>query len=329
MSAEQQSDEIRIAFYEDSMFDQVVDLMVTQYGRPREKEAAAFRAFYEAPFQQPHGIRLVALDGDIVCGFQSYFYWPYTHEGVMLRTFQSGNSLVSPDYRGRQIFARLLNFLGETEDRPEIDFLMGFPVEMSYGSFLRNGWSNPLDLSWYVRPVRPLSILRGARPTAGDWRFDTTPDALDAVYPEAQFALAKHLPFQEWRARYDEDREPHYYFHHRANGGTIQFALKPNQRGRATELIVGDVIRDSMDPELLASGVRELIRATRRHRFVTMLSVALNAESRDQSVAHAFRRRGFLKIRKKIYFIVKTLDGRKDVLDPTRWHLMRSDIDTW
>jgi hypothetical protein len=57
-----------------------------------------------------------------------------------------GARFVSPEYRGRQIFARLLNFLSQIRDRPQVDFLMGFPVEMSYGSFLRNGWHNPLNL---------------------------------------------------------------------------------------------------------------------------------------------------------------------------------------
>ena len=192
-------DGLRIGHYDDWMFDQVIDMIVEQYGRDRDGEAELFRNFYEAPFQRESGIRLVALDGDRVCGFQSYFYWPYMFSGQKLRSFQSGNSLVSPDYRGRRIFSRLLNFLDELEDRPQIDFLMGFPVQMSYGSFIRNGWDNPLDLNWYVRPIHPLSALGGREIGAKDWKFDRKPELVEALYPPGMFALSKEDDFSEWR----------------------------------------------------------------------------------------------------------------------------------
>jgi GNAT superfamily N-acetyltransferase len=117
-------DGIRIRHYDDWMLPQVIDLFVAEYASDREEEKRAFLEFYEHPFQRAHGIRLVALDSERVCGFQSFFYWPYMYRGRELRTFQSGRSLISPDYRGRRIFARLLNFLAESEDRPEIDCLM-------------------------------------------------------------------------------------------------------------------------------------------------------------------------------------------------------------
>lgn len=322
-------DEIRIDFYEDGMFDQVVDLFVAQYGRAREAEVEAFRAFYEASFQATEGIRLVALDGDVVCGFQSYFYWPYVYGGQRLRTFQSGNSLVSPDYRGRQIFARLLNFLSGTTERPPIDFLMGFPVEMSFGSFLRNEWANPLDLSWFVRPLHPLSVLSPKDPTELEWRFDEALEIEEAAHPDTQYALAKDRAFLDWRAGFESKTERRFWFHHRDAAGTIAFALKPNRRGRALELVVGDVVRTSLDPSLLVRGTKALVRAAGGHRGLTMLSVALNAGSKDPSLLQAFRGRSFLPLRNKIHFIVKAMDSDGPYLDPANWQLFRSDIDTW
>jgi len=311
------------------MIDQVIDMIVDQYGQPRDYESTLFKAYYDAPFQREHGIRLVAVDGETVCGFQSYSYWPYVYQGQQLRSFQSGNSLVSGNYRGRKIFARLLNYLSETDNRPDIDFLMGFPVEMSYGSFMRNDWENPLNLNLYVRPIRPLLILSSKQPSPSDWSFETSPEKVDAIYPENQFALSKESDFVDWRAGYYDDRRTHFYLHHREGGKTIRFALKPNRRGRITELIVGDIVRDSDDPTLLKSGLRALVRATRGHSFVTILSIALNAESSDQSLVRALHRRGFFKIRQKIYYIVKPLREFDGLLDSHRWQLFRSDIDTW
>lgn len=322
-------DGLRIGYYDDWMFDQVIDMIVEQYGRDRDAEAELFRRFYEAPFQRDDGIRLVALDGDRVCGFQSYFYWPYMFAGQRLRSFQSGNSLVSADYRGRRIFSRLLNFLEELEDHPQIDLLMGFPVQMSYGSFIRNGWDNPLDLSWYVRPVHPLSALGGRELGPGDWNFDREPESVEVVYPAGTFALSKEEDFSQWRRSYPSLNAEHLYFHHGEGDKTIRFTLKPNRRGRVQELIIGDIVRNSEDPALLVNGVRELVRAARGQRGLTALSVALNRKSADAKLERTFKRRGFFRIRNEIYFIVKPVKQMAEAVDPARWQLFRSDIDTW
>ena len=322
-------DSLNIGYYEDWMFDQVIDMIVAQYGRERDGEVELFRRFYEAPFQRNVGIRLAALDGERVCGFQSYFYWPYVYQGEKLRSFQSGNSLVSPDYRGRRIFARLLNFLAETEDRPEIDFLMGFPTEMSYESFIRNGWDNPLDLSWYIRPINPLSIIGAEVPEPVDWLFKRTAESVDPLYPRWAFALSKDDDFVEWRRSCPAQGSEHLYFHHREGSNSIRFELKPNRRGRIQELVIGDIVRDSEDPMLLKNGLQQLVRAARSHRFLSALSIPINRGSADRTLEKALRRRAFLRINKKINFIVKPIGAVAESTDPAHWQLYRSDIDTW
>ena len=322
-------DSLSIGYYDDWMFDQVIDMIVAQYGRERDGEVEFFRRFFEAPFQRDVGIRLVALDGERVCGFQSYFYWPYVYEGATLRSFQSGNSLVSPDYRGRRIFARLLNFLAETEDRPEIDFLMGFPVEMSYGSFIRNGWDNPLDLSWLIRPMNPFSIVGAQVPESADWLFERTPEHVEPIYPHRAFALSKDDDFVAWRRSCPSLDSEYMYFHHREGRETIRFELKANRRGRIQELVIGDIVRDSEDPMLLKKGLQELVRAAGSHRFLAALSIAINRSSADKSLEKALRRRLFVPIKKKIYFIVKPIGTSTEPRNPTNWQLYRSDIDTW
>jgi hypothetical protein len=43
----------------------------------------------------------------------------------------------------------------------------------------------------------------------------------------------------------------------------------------------------------------------------------------------ALRRRGFFRIQKKVYFILKTLGSLEGTTDPQRWDVFRSDVDTW
>jgi GNAT superfamily N-acetyltransferase len=318
---------IRIGFYDDWMLPQVIEMFSAEYTRDPESEQRAFLDFYEHPFQRQHGIRLVALDGRRVCGFQSFFSWPYIYQGRQLDTFQSGRSLVSPDYRGRGIFARLLDFLWESGERPDIDFLMGFPVKMSYGSFIRNGWVNPVDLTWYARPIHPLTTLL---PKAADatFEFDRDAETVVAYYSQDCFTLSKHPEFAAWR-RTIRTGKNYYYFHYRHKGGTIRFELKPNRRGRINELIIGDIVRDSGDPELLRTGIRRLVHAAKRHRFVTALTTAINAQSMDSTLRASLQRAGFVPMRRRIYFIVKQISQMPEIEDPRNWWLLRGDIDTW
>lgn len=325
------NDGIRIGYYEDWMFDQIIDMFVAEYGVDPGQQREFFRRFYEAAFQRSHGIRLVATDGETVCGFQSYFYWPYRYQGRMLRTFQSGNSLVSPKHRGRQIFARLLNFLAETDaaERPEIDFLMGFPVEMSYGSFIRNKWTNPLNLVWYARPIHPLSVVLARKPQRAGWSFETVSEHIDPYYPEGQITLSKDPDFATWR-RECRESAPHYlYLHYSDASGRIRFDLKPGRRGRINELVIGDIVRSSPAPGLLRAGLRALLAVAKKHSFLTMLSIALNQESADRGLIDAVRECGFFRLKNRIYFIVKPIGSFADCTDASRWNLLRSDVDTW
>ena len=327
----QVKDGIRIGHYADWMFEQVIDMFVAEYGVSRVQQEALFRQFYEESFQRSHGIRLVAVDRDTVCGFQSYFYWPYVYRGKTLRTFQSGNSLVAKNYRGRQIFARLLNYLFDLDagERPGIDFLMGFPVEMSYGGFIRNKWANPLDMVWYAKPVHPLSVVLGREPTPSQWLFELIGESIKAWYPEAQFSLSKEIDFANWRRNLRDGSPQYLYFHYGKGNDTIRFDLKPNRRGRINELVIGDISRSSPNPEVLREGVRELCKFAKKHAFLTMLSVALNETSSDLNTLGIFREYGFYRLNMKIHFIVKPITDFQDCTDEKRWNLLRSDIDTW
>ncbi len=71
------------------------------------------------------------------------------------------------------------------------------------------------------------------------------------------------------------------------------------------------------------------MRCAKRHSFLTILTIAVNAQFADSSLVASLRRLGFIRLRSKIYFVVKQIAGMPDVEDPRRWWLLRSDIDTW
>lgn len=262
-----------------------------------------------------------------MCGFQSYVYWPYSFCGNDMCSFQSGWSMVSPSHRGRGIFARLLGFPWQAEYPGGIDFLMGFPNSNSFGSFLRNQWLNPLNLSWYVRVLRPSSVLTGGSAATLRTVFDLEPEPMQHCQPPDTFSLSGDPAFSAWRTAYSPHR--YHYFHFRKNGRTVRYQLKSNQRGRISELVIGDIARDSLDPETLSSSLRSLARAARTRTRFTILSIALNEGHADPGLRSAVRRSGFHSIRRNIRFIVKPITSRVEPQDPRYWLLLRSDIDTW
>src|SRR5687768_7265779 len=97
-----------IVLYENWMKSQVAELFSRQYGIERQAFTQLMDNFYDHPFQAKKSIRIVAKEGDTIVGFQSFFYWPYDYQGRTYNSFQSGNSLVHPDHRGKGIFQKLL-----------------------------------------------------------------------------------------------------------------------------------------------------------------------------------------------------------------------------
>jgi hypothetical protein len=321
-------DGIRITAYENAMRPQVIALICSEYGGSLAEHEKNFIRFYEHPFQRERCIRLVAMDGDRVVGLQGFFYWPYCVGDERLASFQSGSSLVARDYRGRRIFARLLGHLDATRERARIEFLMGFPVKQSFGSFVRNHWANPLDLTWYARIINPFTILSPLNLSQVEMQFDKAPESIETYRLGNAYSLTVDLDFLEWRRQYCEGTR-YYFFHYSSPRGRVRFDLKPRQRGRIAELIIGDVSSTSPDAELLGAALRELIRAAQAQRFITILTIAMNSKFRDGALLRSLRKCYFVRLKPKIHFIVKTFGASSHVEDPTRWRLFRSDIDTW
>jgi hypothetical protein len=316
--------ELKIAAYESWMLPQVAAMFSAQYGVPADEFALLVQKFYEHPFQATKCIRVVALDGEKVAGFQSFFYWPYERNGKVFNSFQSGNSLVHPDYRGKGLFQKLLDYVEVHREELNIDFLMGFPVEESYKSFIRNKWENPFDLHWFIRLVNPFSFLFGKPERKLAKRFSPESFAAGFTHEDSFIRLHASPAFAEWRKSYATGN---YYQHtFREGKNEARFSMKLNRRKKIlTELIIGDVQSSTYEAEFLSKAFSDLKRRT---RCVTFLSIAVNSNSKATSTDF-LRSCGFKPITKKIYFIIKPFKEIDGIRDNTNWLVFRSDIDTW
>jgi len=318
---------MKITLYESWMEAQVIDLFVNQYKADREEFTHSFNLFYDSPFQKEKSIRVVALDGEKVVGLQAFFYWPYSRDGISYNSYQSGNSIVHPDYRGQGIFSKLLKYIDEISGEFNIDFLVGFPVEASKNSFLRKGWSNLFDLEWFVKPISILSLLKRYKLNACKY-LDNKSKFLDVRGDEGHYSLTESKEFLEWRHNYSEV-ENYFTRVFEQNGEIVEFECKIQIRKKyIKELVIGRIRTNSQDVQFITQSLKDFIKLLRKERLATILSIANNSEN-NTVVTKSINNLNFKKISKKIYFIVKPFSESLNVLDRKNWELYRSDIDTW
>lgn len=247
----------------------------------------------------------------------------------MFDAYQSGNSIIAKDWRGRGIFGRLLKRLDEIVDDAGVDFLVGFPVDASLGSFLRRGWTNVLDLEWRAKMIHPLSVLRLRRTEAIENPFDSAPQPLLAKPLADTIVLAESTEFAAWRSQF---RTPtaHGYFRYGSVGRRVQFDLRLKERGRLVILVIGGMKCETADLGALRDGLKALLGQLRKYPQITLVAVALNpyvAEGRLKSILTGM---WFLPLCQKIHFVAKAVRQLSELIaDRRRWMLHRSDIDTW
>lgn len=315
---------MEIKLYEPWMREQVVALFALEYGVQPSDFEQLFLAFYEHPFQLEHGVRIVAVEGEKVGGFQSFFYWPVQHNGRTLYTLQSGNSLVHPDFRGKGLFGKMLDYIHQPESGIRFDFLMGFPVEASYNSFIRKQWLNPFNLQWYVLPTSPVFSLFST-PENGLQRHFGTRTPVDINMPSDTTAVLQSAGFDAYRFNFQKD--PLFRFEWKQGQDTALFELKPQRRKRVIrELIIGKAVFTNTNEAFVTEAFSALRKAVSKATSVTFISIAINPHV--EVLRRVIEMQGFRQIDKKIYFIAKgpTLH---DNTDWSKWWIFRGDIDTW
>ena len=318
---------MEIGLYEEWMKPQIANLFSKQYSVGVEEFSKLISDFYNHPYQNNKCIRIVACEGDVVIGFQSFFYWPYSLKGITYNSYQSGNSLVHPDYRGKGIFQKLLSYLDLHQKELNIDFLIGFPIMDSKNSLIRNNWINLFNLQWYVKILNPLSLIKSIntlklKQVFNDKMIDNT-DTTDCL------RLLNTNDFLQWRADYSLNTDYVYYTFNEQEK-YVQFQMKLVTRKRVIkELQIGDMrTNNPHDALFLVNALKALTKRARKVSFLSIISIAIN-EQADSSLNTSLIKNAYKRTTKSIFFMVKPFVPLKDLIDAKQWLIYRSDIDTW
>lgn len=310
--------------YQDWMRPQVIAMFANEYGVITDEFEKLFNDFYESPYQKNRCIRIVAVEGEMVGGFQSFFFWPLVRDGKTHYTLQSGNSLVHPQFRGKGLFAKMLDYIHQPENNYKIEGLIGFPVEMSYNSFIRNKWKNPFNLQWFIKPMNPILSLFSDASTQLDQHFGTrNPKSL--LSDKSIIRIEQSDDFDNYRFSFQQGKYWRYIYEEGGEECLFEFKLQKRKKW-ITELVIGKCIPTSYDVHFLNNAFRFFQKEVRKATSVSFMSFACNPELQEYQKVLMNNR--FRRISKSIYFIVKG-PMFQDNNDWRHWDIQRGDIDTW
>lgn len=322
-------DTIKITFYETWMNEQIIDLFCKQYGNSNEQFSKFFSNFYNHDFQKNDSIKIVAISGNTVAGFASFCKWPYFIEGKEVNSFQCGNVIIGEDYRGKGLYNRMLNYLNENRHQLKIDLIIGFPIKEILKLYLKSGWKNPFNLSWYVKPINVFSILFPFNTKKITTLFSETPQYITNK-PNTKIELVKTQEFYNWHKSYNFSFN-YYYFTVTKGQEYIEFCLKINIRKKIIkELIIGDINTNSSDQNFIQDAFKQLQKKALLTKFATLLSIAINDSNQNSVVLQTILSLGYKKIEKDIKFIYNNFNVDESLISkPENWILYRRDLDTW
>lgn len=310
------------------MEPQVAKLFSNEYKIDEAEYSKLMNNFFEHPHQKGRSFRLVATEKKIVIGYVSFFYWPYCFKNKTYNSFQCGNVLVHPDYRGKGVFKKILGLLDTHKDDFKIDFLVTFPIDASVGGFLRNNWKNTFNLNWRIKVINPLSLL-----------FPLNIIKLKKYFPNKNLfiqnnsvsdfiKLSNTKEFYDWRS-INNVNEKYYSFHFTENGNELLLKLKINIRKKIIkELIIGDIITTTYDPSFIKNALTVFLKTIKKVKCITLISIAINEES-DNCLNSELSDLGFKKINKKINMLTTHFSNCPFIENNAKWIAYRSDLDTW
>lgn len=308
---------IEITEYQKWMKSNVIRLFINQYKLDANQFQNKFEKLYEDKFQNKRCIRIVALCNKEIIGFQSYFYWPYKNGKITYNSFQSGNSIVSENYRGQGVFGLMLEKIDEIILKRKIDFLIGFPVKESIGSFKRKNWINNINLCWHIKPIsyNPLIFLKNINKELKKEKMHFDFKMKDYI------VLKNNQNFYEYRNKFSDEK---LFYQYREKNSKIEFCYKLSIRKKVIrELIIGSVEFDDFNQDIMNNAFEDFIKIIKKYKIANFISIAISNNTKifDKII----KKQGFKSIKKKIYFIYK---GNEKV-NLNNILLFRSDIDTW
>jgi GNAT superfamily N-acetyltransferase len=253
----------------------VLALIEATLGRRPDPRNATFFAWKHRDNAFGESPAWVAVDGDQVVGLRTLMRWEFHTPAGPARAVRAVDTATHPDHQGRGIFSAL-TMRAVNELRAEgVDFIFNTPNDKSRPGYLKMGWQPVGRLPTGLQPasIPALPRIAAARVPAELWSTPTEAGLAPADAFEDEAAVTALLAAAARPGGVSTRRTPEYLrwrygfepLAYRAilagssvSAGLLVFRLR--RRGRATELVVADLLL----PEPSAAAARQLVRSALR-----------------------------------------------------------------
>lgn len=314
------------------MLDQVAELAVLQYGGNVDDRKKHYEHLLCNQYSLIHPpIALVGLSGrNKVIAFQSYLYWPYKKGETQFNVYQSGGSLVHPSFRGQKIFQNLLSIGSMIALQKKADFLTGFPIPISYGALIKDGWIKVGHLRWWTKILRPIRLIREkyGNNICNERNYDGMHiDIRKIIYYSgidvSIMRMANSEDFLEWR--YNQKINDYWYYEHHSAG--CMFLYKLSCVHGYSEIVIGDTFIRNNEKDIFANTLKNFLN--KKNKSIANISAVSFASFNPSPLKmRGLLLNGFIPHKLTAPLLIKPISKNIKV-NKSEWDVSLCDIDTW
>ena len=343
------TDELTLRAATEEDLPAILELMRLSLGEGLTPRSEAFWTWkhLDNPFGPSPVLVAEAPDGQLV-GLRVFMRWTWRTGGREVEAVRAVDTGTHPDWRGRGIFTRLTLALAERLGEEGVAFVFNTPNRFSRPGYLKMGWALAGRPTLWVRPLRPLRLIKtlarlklgkGEASRGGALAIEGVADAAEALArPDLDAFLAKlqsepARPYTTPRSaaylRWRYGQIPGYDYYALADVDGDEGALvvfRGRWRSGLREISLGEVLV-TPTPQGRRRG-RALLRRLAREVEADYL---VAAAARGTPERGTLARTGFLPVpRAGLYLTVRELDrppGTPDPLKLSSWRFSIGDLE--
>lgn len=301
-------------------------------------------------------IYLIFNEDNKLIGSNSFFPGKMTYNGIEYLGVQSGDTMVTKEYRGKGLFQKVIKYAMDDLNKNGFSFIYGFANKNSHPGFVKLGFDTLCKVNTYIKILsyeRVLTEKKGNIPgirvvgraadalislisgsgkgdyivEATDKFDDNTCSFINMIYNEGYYNglvhQIKNKGFIEWKY----DQKPYSKYDHitiRKDGVILAaFIVRIDESvGRKTGDIVEYFIRDR-NSLVQYFKVLEKYYRKKSMNFISIWDIS-NNEVQNMGVKNKYIRR-----EDEIFFIVKPLNDNLEFMSNMNiWHAVSGDSDT-
>lgn len=196
-------------------------------------------------------LHVIEQDNEILA-FGTLWPFEFNYKGQLLRAFQPCDTIVSKKARGKGLFRKLNEARKQYAKNVNADFIFNFPNENSLPGYLKMGWSFVDKLTWQVKVLKPLQVLKNSKSNAQSVRIEVQEKYLldinqiqkaltNNVESKNLFELNTTCPYYEYRYKNHPSRD-YGLIEYVENGETAIAIFTLMQKKELKEMVVMEVI---------------------------------------------------------------------------------------